>query len=220
MSITKVALLALSIAALLASCKEEDDGNDVPSVPSTSLDVLAFSLLDSGNYWVYERRQVDSMDVDQGNPVRLDSLYVIGDTLLDGETFTLIRLGINGQPGNGARYYWRDSADCILDKHGAIQFSVGTFDQVFYSDSPGGPAGVTIDYTIPSAMVPVTTPSGTYSTYLVNGVATSFGGLPFVPEWKYPRHYWAQNVGRVKWYEYYSSSPLGFRYELLRYNVQ
>jgi hypothetical protein len=79
---------------------------------------------------------------------------------------------------------------------------------------------VIIDYTIPSTMVPVTTPSGSYSTYLVNGVATSYGLIPFVPEWKYPRHYWAQDIGRVKWYEYFSSSPLGFRYELLRYNVQ
>lgn len=220
MSISKSALLALSVILLLASCKKEDDGNDAPNVPSTPLDVAAFSLLDSGNYWVYERRQVDSMDVDQGTPVRVDSLYVIGDTLLNGKTFTMIRLGVNGQPGNAARYYWRDSADCILDKYGAIQFSAGTFDDVFYSENTGGSAGVIIDYSIPSTMVPVTTPSGSYSTYLVNGVVTSFGWFTFVPEWKYPRHYWAQGIGRVKWYEYFSSSPLGFRYELLRYNVQ
>ena len=220
MSITKSALLALSVITLLASCRKEDDGNDVPNVPNASLDVASFSLLDSGNYWVYERRQVDSMDVDQGTPVRLDSLYVIGDTLLDGEIFTMICLGVNGQPGNGARYYWRDSADCIVDPYGSIQFITGRFDEVFYTYNVGGPAGVIIDYTIPSTMVPVTTPSGSYSTYLVNGVATSYGFIPFVPEWKYPRHYWAQDIGRVKWYEYFSSSPLGFRYELLRYNVQ
>lgn len=193
----------------------------MPMPPSAPLEVSAFSNLEVGNYWVYERRQVDSLDVDQGTPVVVDSLYVIGDTLLDGELFSMIRLGVNGQLGIGVRYYWRDSADCIVDRNGWITFSSVTFDQVLYTEStPIGGGALDINYIIPSATLPITVPAGNFSSYLVLGQCVSTSPYPPIPEWKYPRDYWAEGVGRVKWYDYFAAGLLGNRYELVRYNVQ
>jgi hypothetical protein len=223
MTFSNKALLALALVAAFTSCKKDDEGDPAPAIPpvqNAALAVEDFSNLVVGNYWVYERRQVDSLDVDQGSPIRLDSLYVIGDTLLDGETFAMIRLGINGQPGNGVRYYWRDSADRIVDRNGSTLFSATTFDQVLYTESTGGPSGVNIDYVIPSGTVPIAVPAGSYDAYLVLGQCTSFGTFPVIPEWKFPRDYWAEGVGRVKWYDYYAAGSLGERFELMRYYVQ
>ncbi len=218
------ALLLAALIASLASCKKEDDEDPVPTippVPNTALAVEDFSNLVVGNYWVYERRQVDSLDMPQGSGVSVDSLYVIGDTLLDGETFAMLRIGANGQPGNGVRYYWRDSADCIVGTNGWIIFSAATFDQVLYTEStPIGGGALDINYIIPSATVPITVPAGSFSTYLVLGECVSSGGYPPIPEWKYPRDYWAEGVGRVKWYDYFAAGWLGYRYELVRYHVQ
>ena len=219
MRILNRALLLTTFVASFASCKKDEDPEDAPVQPAAPLEVSAFSNLTVGNYWVYERRQVDSLDVDQGTPVRLDSLYVIGDTLLNGNAFTMIRLGANGLPG-GVRYYWRDSADCILDLNGYTVFRSSGFDQVFFSDQGAAMAGLVIDYSVSSAVVPISVPAGNFNTYRVLGLCTSSGTFPVVPEWKYPRAYWNEGTGRVKWYDYYMAGPLGYRYELVRYHVQ
>lgn len=218
-SMQKATLLLVCVTALI-SCKKDDDEEAAPQQPGQPVAVSTFSNLAVGNYWVYERRQVDSVDVDQGQPVRIDSLFVIGDTLLGGQTFSMIRLGVNGQPGSGVRYYWRDSADCILDHYGHIVFRSTGFDEVFYSDQGAALAGLIIAYSVSSAVVPISVPAGNFDTYRVLGDCISSGTFPVVPEWKFPRAYWSVGLGRVKWYEYYSAAPLGYRYELVRYHVQ
>lgn len=220
MSILTKAALFLAFATALVACKKDDDETPAPATPPAPLAVAAFSNLAVGNYWIYERRQVDSLDVDQGLAVRRDSLYVIGDSIIGGATYVMIRLGTNGQPGTAARYYWRDSADCILNHYGQIVFRSTNFDQVFYSDLGAAIAGLVIDYSVASTTVPISVPAGNYATYKVVGNCISSGTFPVIPEWKFPRHYWALGVGRVKWYEYYASGLLGYRFELVNYHVQ
>ncbi len=208
------ALLLLSVS----SCKKEDDETPAPT-PPTPLDVSEFSQLDLGNYWVYERRQVDSLDVVQGAGVLVDSIFVAGDTVLNGQTYAMLRKASNGVLTN-YRVYRRDSADCIIDDAHFIHFASNTFDQIVESTYTGGLAGLQVDYSVSSTPVTMTTPAGTFTCYVVNGAMTSIGNFPVLDEWKAPRNYWAAGVGRVRWSEYYSQGDLGFRYELVRYGVQ
>ncbi len=219
-SLQKATLFFVCVTALI-SCKKDDDEESAPQQPGQPLAVSTFSNLAVGNYWVYERRQVDSVDAEVGQPVRIDSLFVIGDTLLGGQTFSMIRLGVNGQPGSGVRYYWRDSADCILDHYGHTVFRSTGFGEVFYTEStPIGAGALDINYSVSSSTVPISVPAGGFTTYQVVGECVSTSPYPPVPAWKSPRSYWTPGTGRVKWYEYYAIAPLGYRYELVRYHVQ
>ena len=211
-------LLVLTLLAGQASCKKDDVSEPPPVVPPAPLAVSTFSQLDTGNYWVYERRQVDSLDVVQGTGLVLDSLYVTGDTTLNGEEYTVIRKATNGAV-TPIRYFWRDSADCIVSSEGEVLFASATFDQVIHSSYSGGPDGLQIDHVVQSGTMPVSVPAGEFTAYLVLGQCTSIGNFPVIPEWKYPRTYWTGGVGRVKWYAYFASGSLGYRYELVRYHV-
>ena len=76
------------IITLLAACQknDEDAPSDPVNIPDSPADISTFSQLDSGNYWVYDRYRVDSLDV--ADPVYYvrDSLHVVGDTVLAGNT--------------------------------------------------------------------------------------------------------------------------------------
>ena len=208
------ALFLLTITA----CKKDDDEAPVPT-PPTPMDVSEFSQLEPGNYWVYERRQVDSMDVVQGAGVSVDSVFVAGDTALNGQTYTMLRKATNGVLSN-YRVYRRDSADCVVDDAYFIHFASNTFDQILESTYTGGPNGLQVDYSVSSTPVTMTTPAGTFNCYVVNGAMTSIGTFPVIAEWKSPRYYWAAGVGRVRWTDYFAFGDLGNRFELVRYSVQ
>jgi hypothetical protein len=53
----------------------------------------------------------------------------------------------------------------------------------------------------------------------MQGEITSIGGFPELADWRRPRSYWAEDVGRVRYYEFFAFNPLGNRYDLVRYNI-
>lgn len=210
-----VALLLITVFTL-SSCRKEEDLDCTPGASSATLDIATFSQLAIGNYWVYERRQVDSLDVPINENVRIDSLFISGDTVLNGLTYAVIREAQNGGLVPMQRF-WRDSADCIVTSDHEILFCSATFNQVVYThlQSPF----LQTDYSVSSAMVPLAVPAGEFSAFVMRGQVTSFAPYPVLPEWKHPRSYWAYGVGRLKWSVTFMSSPFAFRYELLRYHI-
>ena len=212
----KSALLLFILIGMLASCKKEKEDDFAPIGSHATLPISMFSHLEPGNYWIYERRQVDSMDVPLNTIVDIDSLFVTGDTLLNGLTYAVISKARNGIL-SPQKQCWRDSADRIVTAAHEIIFCSATFNQVIYTQDQGI---LRTDYSVSSAMVPLSVPAGDFSAFVMLGQCTSIGSYPVVPEWKYPRTYWAYGVGRMKWHEHYMSSPLGYRYELLRYHVE
>ena len=183
------------------------------------MDVAAFGQLDSGNYWVYERLRVDSLDVPDPTTYRRDSFYVAGDTLLDGITWQVVRLSANGTL-SGYFELWRDSANYLLTRDKGALFAANDFDRTFYIDSIPASNSLSIHYAVGSSPVTVTVPAGTYASYLVTGTCFSYGGFPVIPVWKYPRTYWVEGIGRVKWYAYFMSGNTGYRYQLVHYQVE
>ena len=210
------ALLLIMLIATLASCKKEKEDDFTPSASRATLPISMFSYLVPGNYWVYERRQVDSLDVPMTANVYIDSLFVTGDTLLNGITYAVIREARNGILTQVNRL-WRDSADCIVSPEHAIIFCSATFNQVIYTHTQ---PFLQTDYSVSSAMVPLSVPAGDFSAFVFLGEWTSFDPYPVIPEWKYPRAYWAYGVGRLKWYVHYMVSPIAFRHELIRYHIE
>lgn len=211
---------ALAIAVLLTACrKEQDTASPSPDTAPPPLSIADFSQLDSGNYWVYDRHRVDSMDVADPNFYRRDSLFIAGDTVLDGHTWSVVRLASDGVVSSAIEY-WRDSADFLLGRYGEVLFSSANLGQVIWVDSIPAPSTVSIHYSVGSALVPVSVPAGTFQSYVMTGTCYSYGTFPVIPAWKYPRDHWVEGIGRVKWYDYFAMGTVGYRYQLVDYHVQ
>lgn len=212
--------IALCTIVLLASCKKDDDGS-TPAAPSNDPTSLAhvseYGQLDSGNYWVYQKYKVDSTDVVL-ETLGMDSVWMTGDSVIDGETFKTVYRAPSGSPGAMPRF-WRDSLDFLVTATHEKLFWSAPLDQVVYSVYQG-PYGVIMDYSVSSTPETVAVPAGTFTTHRMSAEITSIGGFPEQPDWKSPRYFWAEGVGRVRYYEAYSSASWSYRYDLVRYHVQ
>ncbi len=204
-----------AIAALLTACrKEHDTASPSPDTAPPPLSITDFSQLDSGNYWGYDRHRVDPMDVADPNFHRRDRLFIAGDTVLDGHTWSVVR------QASDAIEYWRDPAEFLLGRSGEVLFSSANLGQVIGVDSIPAPSTVAIRYSVSPAPVPVSVPAGTFQSYVMTGTCYSYGGFPVIPAWKYPRTHWVEGIGRVKWCACFAMGTTGYRYQLVDYHVQ
>jgi len=214
LSTTRIALFLLA-SSILAACRTDDEEvAPVQPLPPSNLEVAPFSNLETGNYWVYQRYKVDSAD-NILEVYSVDTFFVSGDSVVNGETYAKVsRDGISPNMG----HLWRDSANCVVTADHKILFCSDPFDEVIYTVYQG-PVGVILDYSVYSTPESVTVAAGTFSTYKMQCEITSIGGFPEQPDWKRLRSYWAEGVGRVRYYEFYSSAPYGYRYDLVNYYV-
>ncbi|MFZ1693895.1 MAG: hypothetical protein WAT74_11910 [Flavobacteriales bacterium] len=217
---TYLPLFALCAAVLLTACRKEEETACPPSETAPApLSISAFSNLDSGNYWVYDRHRVDSLDVADPAYYYRDSLFITGDTVLDGNTWSVVRMASNGVVSGMIRF-WRDSSDYLLGRYGEVLFASANLGQTIWVDSIPAPSTLSIHYSVGSAMVPVSVPAGNFQSYVITGTCYSYGTFTVIPVWKYPRDYWVEGVGRVKWYDYFAAGNTGYRYQLVDYHVQ
>ena len=211
---TRIALFFLGLSTLAACRPDEDDVAAPQLLPPPDLEVVAFSNLETGNFWVYQRYKVDSAD-NILEVYGVDTLFVSGDSVVNGETYAKVyRDGIPPNMG----LLWRDSAGCVVTADHKILFCADPMDEVIYTVFQG-PVGVILDYSVYSTPESVTVAAGTFSTYKMQCEITSIGGFPEQPDWKRLRSYWAEGVGRVRYYEFFSASPNGYRYDLVDYYV-
>jgi len=117
----------LLIALFTFSCSKED--------PSGQLigSVNDWVQLEVGNYWIYDRIQVDQFgDTTYGNAN--DSVYVAFDTLIGSNYYHAV-VGF-AFPGSQSTLYIRDSAEFIIDPTGHIYFSsIPGYGPLSYSES-------------------------------------------------------------------------------------
>jgi hypothetical protein len=206
-------ILALSP---LAACQPDADEvvAPLPQPAPQELEIAAFSNLAAGNYWVYQGYRVDSVD-NVVATLGVDSFFVSGDSVVNGETYWKVHRTVITPNWT---YLWRDSAGYLVTEDHEVMFCVDPMDELIYTDVQG-PVGVLLDYTVYSTPETITVPAGTFSTYKMQCEITSIGGFPEQPDWKRLRSYWAEGVGRVRYYEFFSLFPTGKRYDLVRYDV-
>ncbi len=183
------------------------------------MSIDAFSQLDSGNYWVYERRRYDSTGVLTIGPY-IDSIYFDGDTLWQGNSFKVQRRWTLGAMGPNMTRFIRDSADCIVEAGGRVLFRYGVFDEVAYSDTYY--VTFTIDWSMPSATTTQTVPAGTFTCHTWQGYihdAVQGSLWEYVPAERQPYYRWADGVGKVGQLEPFVNGDTEVL-ELARYHVQ
>lgn len=145
--------------------------------------------------------------------IAVDSSYISGDTIINGDTFSVF-VGTFIDP-NGV-YCRRDSSGYIIDQYGIIHFSSTNFiDTLRTSSTPGY-------YDAFYKMMPVSTiltPAGAL-------VATDYIGIVNIAQpgylWDNPRNthcYYSDGIGLIRETFFFLSNPNYDGRKLVRYNI-
>jgi hypothetical protein len=211
----RISSAALLIVVLLGSCKKDQPPAPAAPTPSTAFESPGeYFKADAGDYWIYQSLSIDTNGVEtiQGT----DSVYVIPDTVINGNTFHRYR---GSWFTNGPiTWTWRDSSYCIVNEIGHKLFTTQLFDQPL--DSSSYPAIYYAYYSVPSARASISVPSGSYTNsldFLGESHMISPGYL-----WdpiRYTHNYYVKNIGLVCEHKFYSNSPGTLERRLLRYHV-
>ena len=201
-----------------AACKKDDAAPTPPITPSPSSTISDFSLLETGNYWVYQRSALDTAGNVSNMTSNMDSLFISGTTEMNGNTWAILSKALNGTVIPGMEELRRDSADCVVDGNGEIVFRYGVFDQPAFTTVE--PTVFEYDWYVSGVTTPITVPAGTFDAHALNCEVTQVGPLVPPPSDRDFVSWWASGTGKVRDDQYYYSSGTGVRRDLVRYLVQ
>lgn len=166
--------LILSGILLFTSCKKEDVETIAENIPVT-VPIYQFSAT-PGNYWIYDWVEIDSNGVETPLGIQ-DSVYVVGDTLIGGYTYTHYKGTYMGSPSND---FYRDSGMYVVNQTGRIVFSRTNFgDTTHYHEDISANTksyGLTIDY-----VGTITTPKQNFDVFDYQEHFYSLNGTPYTP---------------------------------------
>jgi hypothetical protein len=113
---------------VFVSCKKDIVAPPLPEFP---INYLNYSQLKVGNYWIYQRYNINEFGEAQATQV-FDSCYVSNDTIINGMTYyRIVRPGtVYANMGT----YWRDSLHYIVNSSGDKLFSSTDFSSTFSSN--------------------------------------------------------------------------------------
>lgn len=214
-------LFVLGSLLSLISCETEEPNE-------TQVVYLPMSV---GNYWIYQHFKIDSL----GNelPLRMytDSVYIVKDSIIDGEKYYKFENSIHFEKFKG---FFRDSSGYLIKSTGEIIFSSTNFqDTIHYDYGYNKPYGSNrlLYYLLKSKMNPVkqlvTTPSNSYHALALDGFITFYyynelGEVTDTINTSLPT-YFAANIGMVKdTYRYYwetKMEKIKIERRLLRYKI-
>jgi hypothetical protein len=204
------------------SCKKDKEKNEeiCPIIETTATIYADYSKLKVGNYWIYQRYELDSL----GNETVLnviDSCYVKSDTLINGNTyFVVCRPGYN--PSN-TLFLLRDSLNYIISFGNYINFSSQDFTSIFDSYYITASASDTVCYVVKkmaSGSTIVTVPAGTFTTLDAQETFNMYPNWSFAGAVRKTHTRYAENIGIVsETLPFFSSNPKYIERRLIRYKV-
>lgn len=210
-------LPVLVLAVGVSACSKDEDPTPSPA-PGPSYGVSDFSQLAVGNYWVYQKSNLDTAGNVSAVTANYDSLFVSGTTDVNGVTYAVLSKALNGTVILGMEELRRDSADCMVDGNGRIVFRYGVFDQIAWTYVD--PFVFRYEWYLSSATNTINVPAGTFSAHSLNCELTQLGTIPVPPADRDQLTWWAPGVGKVRDDSYYALSGTGVRRDLVRYLVQ
>lgn len=157
-----------------------------------------------GSYWIYQWSEVDSTGVETALN-QYDSLFVIGDSVINGNTYAVYR-SVNFS-GFENIYLQRDSSGFIVDNHGNVSFTYMDFDVIYSQGSEPGLWDYYSQYL--SGPFTISLPIGTFQTIAAEHFIYSQNGSPINScgdmEQSF-KTYYASGVGQVLQETAFSSS--------------
>ena len=107
-------LILIASLFLFVACNDDDKEIICPDEPESKSN--AYFPLQTGNYWVYEF-QTHLPDGSTGGNISIDSLIVVGDTLIDEQQYFMLT---TNKPSANATWFLKDSAGTILSRGGSM----------------------------------------------------------------------------------------------------
>ncbi len=180
----KINLSILLVLILSTACKKK-------AKEETQITYKNYGQLKVGNYWVYERYEIDTNGT--ATPMGIiDTCRIEKDTIINGKQyFKYVRPPFVGFDRNT---YLRDSLHYIVDHKGRKVFSSENFNQVFQTFSY-------VDYDLQEWMTDIdsnfTTPLGTFKTINFQLIFTLVPQLQFNGNPRFMNTRYAENIGII-----------------------
>jgi len=204
-------VFSIVLAIFLSSCKKDT------SVPTSYPN---FSQLKVGNYWIYERYNVDPFGNASTTGV-FDSCYVEKDTLINNNSYYKV-IRPQAFDSNFSYKFVRDSLDYLVNNQGQILFSSQNFTDTFYHDYITAATNTVCELIVKMADkdLSVNTPAGQFQT---SSLKQSF---KMYPNWSDNGNLrtidtrYAENIGIVtETLPFYLSNPNYVQRRLVRYKL-
>jgi hypothetical protein len=214
-----ISILITSMSLVYSCSKEEKIEPELPTTPAITYP--KFSQLKTGNYWVYEQFDVDTL----GNAISknvYDSCYVEKDTIINNITYYKM---LRPKAYSSNQYnisFQRDSLDYIVDINGTILFSSQNFSTVFFSRynlwNNDTTSYVTTKMT--DKDFSFSTPAGIFTTSNLQHKFLMYPNYSFAGNIRTINTRYAENIGIViETHPFFLSHPDYIERRLIRYNV-
>jgi hypothetical protein len=201
----KINLLILVVLFLTTACKKK----------TTQVTYKNYGQLKVGNYWVYERYEIDTNGT--ATPLGIiDTCRIEKDTIINGKRyFKYVRPQFSGV---NQISYLRDSLHYIVNQTGRKVFSSENFNQVFRTS-------ITSDYELQEWMTDidlnVTTPLGTYQTLNFQSIFNMIPPLQLNINPRFMNTRYAENIGIVtETLPLFYSNPISYERRLIDYHLE
>lgn len=210
----KSVLIMGIVAVLFASCKKDEPEQITPTQPLES--VLDYYPLADGNYWVFQQTYYDSSGNVLPQSWGADSIVVKNDTIINNKTYHIVEdYGFAGST-TLRTYFYRDSANCIVNNEGTIIFSINPGYTETHILTPDTLAY--INYSFVDNVENISVPAGSYN-------CVDFKGEMFRKEDNFSvpyllNNYFCKNIGPVKKTRMFVNNLSTIELELINYHVQ
>lgn len=184
-------LFVIGIILSFTACKKETEENHLPTNSSSTVNYTPMTI---GSYWIYDWYVIDSAG--NSTPYGIsDSVFIVGDTIISGSTFSIQSGTWYGVPKPSR--FLRDSVGYLVDETGSIFFSEGNYTDTLYiwNSGDGSETGCLKMNDIGTV---VTVTAGTFSTLNAQyTVVNNIGTWPCLGTLDIHNNRYAINVGEV-----------------------
>lgn len=218
----KKMILLVFVAIVAMACQKNESDPPTPQTPETN-----YYPLTTGSYWVYQKYNV-SGDSSESEVSSRDSIIIIGDTLINQNTYKVFENTIILSSGNNqvSLSFVRDSSGYMVDISGGIIFSSTNFVDTLNQGAKYMIDGDTTStflysysYKMEDVEEQIAVPAGTFDVLNYQGTIFSNENMP-VDNPRYSNTYYADGVGKVMSTNFYfSANDMELHWRLADYYI-
>jgi len=191
-------LLGFFLMAGILSCEKNENKSDVPKPKKAD-----YFPLGTGSYWVYNTYIIDSL----GNETlksENDTLSIIGDTTINGNTYSIFYGKRYGVSTSLEKRFYRDSLGYIVNEEGKIVFSSDNFtDTLDIKYTPDMENPMYYQFKMMKKVEDkITLPAGVFDSVLNSRLSVYYYN-PLIEHLRDNDYLYAPNVGKILWQYFY-----------------
>ena len=222
----RIFFLTLITLLFFVACKKEDNTPTPTPDPTPVVQGAAYYPLKKGNYWIYEQYRKNANEIDYKPTGKLDSVYVLGDSTISGQTYKVVKVPYFNTL---VEQYRRSESEKVFNFTQQIfsstNFSTPIFEYLSYQDATTKKDTNQYNKILMKKANSISVPAGEFDTYVAE--AYNYWGKTAQRaafSTNYGTRYFAKGVGIVKeivGHEKYAepNPPYVIEWRLVRYKL-